>query len=298
MATDGVKIIDGDLAHDTYNQIMDLYDGDASIELIRKEVPFTKQDYGREPDFYHEIFVTAYALAFWEIGELTNDILEEVKRVIDLKAGVKTWAEQCDEKEGRKRQRELDKLLKKISQPNLKIRKRKKYKKIVNFFFQPEDLLSFKLDDGSYYAVICAKVEQYRGECCYYLAATTYKGKSRPTAEDLKTCFIIGTKIGSGYGQEDMLLMQPGIDHIWKYTGVPNIFFGLSLLVVLHEDFMAFKERFEVVGKLKIRESFKHMGSRCGLRGFDRFQDYFGDLEKNLITFREEKYPVSLLCEL
>ena len=27
-------------------------------------------------DFYHEIFVTAYALAFWEIGELTDEILK------------------------------------------------------------------------------------------------------------------------------------------------------------------------------------------------------------------------------
>lgn len=39
MATDGVKIIDGDLARDTYDQIMDLYDSDADIEIIRKEVP-------------------------------------------------------------------------------------------------------------------------------------------------------------------------------------------------------------------------------------------------------------------
>jgi hypothetical protein len=69
MATDGVKIIDGDLARDTYYQIMDLYDSDISIEIIRKEVPFVKEDYGSDTDFYHEIFVTTYALAF---GKLEN----------------------------------------------------------------------------------------------------------------------------------------------------------------------------------------------------------------------------------
>ena len=98
MATDGVKIIDGDLAHDTYEYIMELYDNGASAEIIKKEIPFIKEDYGDETDFYHEIFVTAYALAFWEIGELTDEILNEVKRVIELKAGVKSLDKRCRRK--------------------------------------------------------------------------------------------------------------------------------------------------------------------------------------------------------
>ena len=110
MATDGIKIIDGDLARDTYDQIMDLYDSEASIETIRREIPFVKVDYGMDTEFYYEIFVTAYALAFWEIGELTEDILDEVKKVIKVKAGLKVWTEECDENQGKKRQKELDKL--------------------------------------------------------------------------------------------------------------------------------------------------------------------------------------------
>ena len=43
MATDGVKIIDGDLAHDTYEYIMELYDNGASAEIIKKEIPFIKE---------------------------------------------------------------------------------------------------------------------------------------------------------------------------------------------------------------------------------------------------------------
>ena len=35
MATDGVKIIDGDLAYDTYEHIMELYDSGASGEIIK-----------------------------------------------------------------------------------------------------------------------------------------------------------------------------------------------------------------------------------------------------------------------
>lgn len=42
MATDGVKIIDGDTAHDTYWGIMDLYDNGATVETIRTQILFPK----------------------------------------------------------------------------------------------------------------------------------------------------------------------------------------------------------------------------------------------------------------
>jgi hypothetical protein len=298
MATDGVKIIDGDLARDTYNQIMDLYDSGASIETIKKEVPFVKNDYGPDTDFHHEIFVTAYSLAFWEIGELTDNILSEVKRVIDLKAGVKVWIEQCDESEGKKRQKELDRLLKKISQPNQKIRKRKKYRIIKNFYFQPDDVLTFKLPDNYYYAVICAKVTQQRGQCTYDLVATTYKGKSKPTISDLTDCFIAGRKIASGYDSKTTLSHQPNVDEIWRYLKQDNFVFGLPYHLVTHRDIISFKDKFEVVGKLKIKESFKKDGGYGYISSFDRFESIFSDLDNHMKVFGEQKYPVTLLCEL
>lgn len=298
MATDGIKIIDGDIARDTYEQIMDLYDSDANIETIRKEVPFVKDDYGTDSDFYHEIFVTSYALAFWEIGEMTDEILNEVKRVIDLKAGVKVWTEECDENEGKKRQIELNKLLKKISEPNQKIRKRKKYKLIKNFYFQPDDVLAFQLSDKNYYAVICAKVTQQRGQCTYDLVATTFKGKTKPTIDDLKNCFIAGRKIGSGYDAKTTLSYQPKVDEIWRYIKQDNFFFGLSYHLVTHKDIITFKDKFKVVGKLKIKESFKKDGGYGYESSFDRFESIFGDLDNHMKVFGEQKYPVTLLCEL
>ncbi|MDW8853106.1 hypothetical protein SD960_23605 [Flavobacterium sp. MMLR14_040] len=298
MATDGTKIIDGDLARDTYEQIMDLYDSDATIEIIKKEIPFVKQDYGTDTDFYHEIFITSYALAFWEIGEMTDSILEEVKRVIELKAGVKVWTEECDANEGKKRQKELDKLLKKISQPNLKVRKRKKYKLVKNFYFQPDDLLTFQLSDKNYYAVVCAKITQQRGQCTYDLVATTYKGKNKPTVEDLKSCFISGRRIPCSYDVETILQMQPNVDEIWEYVKQSHFIFGLPYKLVTHRDIISFKDKFEVVGKLKIKESFKKDGGYGYESSFDRFEYIFIDLDRHMEIFREQKYPVTLLCEL
>jgi hypothetical protein len=298
MATDGVKIIDGDLARDTYDQIMDLYDSDATIETIKKEIPFVREDYGPDTDFYHEIFVTAYALAFWEIGELTDNILKEVKKVIDLKAGVKVWTEECDVNEGKKRQKELEKFLKKISQPNPKIRNRKKYRLIKNFFFHSDDVLTFQLSDQNYYAVICAQITQQRGQCTYDLVPTTYKAKTKPTIDDLKSCFITGRKIGSGYDPKTTLLYQPNVDEIWRYTKQDNFFFGLSYHLVTHKDIISFKDKFEVVGKLRIKESFKKQGGYGYESSFERFESIFGDLDNHINVFGEQKYPATLLCEL
>lgn len=298
MATDGVKIIDGDLARDTYDQIMDLYDSDANIATIRKEVPFVKDDYGLDTDFYHEIFVTSYALAFWEIGEITDDIVNEVKRFIDLKAGVKVWTEECDENEAKKRQKELDKLLKKISEPNQKIRKQKKYKLIKNFYFQPDDVLTFQLSDKNYYAVICAKVTQQRGQCTYDLVATTYKGKTKPTMDEMKNCFIAGRKIGSGYDLKTTLSHQPNVDEIWRYVKQDNFIFGLPYHLVTHRDIISFKDKFEVVFKLKIKDTFKRDGGYGYESSFDRFESIFSDLDNHMKVFGEQKYPVTLLCEI
>src|SRR5689334_12022628 len=101
MATDGVKIIDGDLAHDIYWGIMDLYDKGVDISTIKREMPFIRGDYGFDEDFYHEIYVTAYALAMWEIGALTEGVLRQVRKVIDEGAGVKTWTAIEDTKAGK-----------------------------------------------------------------------------------------------------------------------------------------------------------------------------------------------------
>jgi hypothetical protein len=215
MATDGVKIIDGDLAHDTYWGIMDLYDSNVDIATIKKEIPFVRSYYGLEDDFYHEIFVTSYALAFWEIGALTDDILLEVQTVIKLGAGVKAWTAQVDDKAGKARQKELDRLFKKIGQPNTKIRARKKYRKISNFHFQVDDLLTFKLKDNFYRAVICVSVDQYRGECNYMLTPTTYKSKSKPTVDDLFNYDISGITFGAGYDRDTIIKKQPGIETLW-----------------------------------------------------------------------------------
>lgn len=296
MATDGVKIIDGDTAHDTYWGIMDLYDSGADFGTINKEFPLIQVDYF--DDFDNEIYVTSCALALWEMGQMTDEKLAFVKSIIDKGACVKEWAEN-NEKDGKARQKELDKFWKKISQTNMKVRARKKYRKLTNFYFQPDDLLTFQLKDGNYRAVICASIDQYRGQCNYILVPTTYKSNKKPTVEDLKDKEILGREIGSGYDQQTTREMQPGIDRIWNLNGGNcNFFFGVIQLAVDHKDFINFKDKFEKVGTLKIIDGLKKMGSFGYEENFERFETIFGDLENHIKIFQQKKYPVKILCDI
>lgn len=297
MATDGVKIIDGDHARDTYEGIMDLYDNEASIETIQKEVPFVKTNLGDETDFYHEIFVTAYALAFWEIGVLTSSMLDEVQRVIALQAGVKVWTEECDAKEGQKRQKELDKLLIKISQPNSKIRARKKHRQVTKLYFQPDDLLAFQLPDGNYHAVICAKVTQQRGQCTYDFVATTYQAAATPTPEKLREASIAISTMGTSATAQTLLVQQPHADQVWRHIGQSNVIVALPFLLVSHKDMINMKDRFQVVGKLRIKPQFKREGGYSYFSTFSKIERVFVDLKDHMRCFQQHSVPVSLVCE-
>jgi hypothetical protein len=224
-------------------------------------------------------------------------MLSEIKRIIALGAGVRVWTNERDEKEGQKRKKELDKLLIKISHPNLKVRKRKKYATIKKLYFQPDDLLTFKLSDEYYYAVICAKVTQYRGQCTYDMVTTTYRGKTRPSLEDIKSSSIVARKLGSGFTPEQTLSMQRDVNEIWLYSNQENFFLGLSYFLITHKDIIGFKEKLEIIDRLKIKESLKEMGSFSYISSFDELERRFLDLERHITVFREEKYPVELLSE-
>ena len=296
MATDGVKIIDGDCAHDTYWGIMDLYDSGADLTIIEKEFPLIQQEYIDE--FDNEIYVTSCGLAYWEVGLMTSEKLDYIKKVIDKGTCIKEWT-QIEIKLGKAREKELEKYWQRISQSNSKIRQRKKYRKITNFYFQPDDLLTFKLNDCNYRAVVCANIDQYRGRCNYILVPTTYNSPTKPKIDDIYDKEILGHQIGSGYPQEETKNLQPGIERIWKFTGgVCNFLFGVVALAVDHKDFINFKDRFERVGTLKISDGLKATGSFGYLTDFERFEDIFSDLDKQIKVFNHKAYPVRLICEI
>lgn len=294
MATDGVKIIDGDTAHDTYWGIMDLYDSGADSQTIEREFPLIQPDFVDE--FDNEIYVTSCGLALWEIGLMTPEKLAYIQSIIDKGVTVAEWSKE-NAKEGQARERELKKYLKKITQVNSKVRARKKYRKITNLYFSENDILTFKVNE-KYKAVICVAIDQYRGNCNYKLVLTTYSSPVKPTAEELLKAEILGVHIGSGYTQAETRSQQPGIEKLWAFAGgTNNHFFGLAAISVAHKDFINLKHVFEVTGTIKIKEALKEIGAYECTSKFARFEVVFGNLESHIKTFRLRGYPIQLVCE-
>jgi len=308
MATDGVKIIDGDTAHDTYWGIMDLYDNGATIETIRNKNPFPQAPEDYYDDFNYEIYITAYALAIWEIGHMTDDVLAEVKKVIDKGACVKFWTEECNAKEGKARQKELDKLWNKISSFNQKIRKIKKYKVVTNFLLNINDVLTFQLKDKNYCATILFDIRQYRGECTYEFGKILYKDFKIPTIDDILNSEIIGRKIPSGHGMDMTSIISMGIEEMLKQGGLEEIMkreaertgsflIGMDKTGVDHKDLINFTDKFHKIGNIKIRTEFKDTGSIGVASGFDDLIREFTDLDDYIKIFKADKFKIKDLIE-
>jgi hypothetical protein len=306
MATDGVKIIDGDTAHDTYWGIIDLYDNGATVEIIKEKMPFPQPDY--YDDFDYEIYTTAYALAFWEIGFITHDIINEVKKVIEKGACVKEWTESCDEKQGNARQKELDKLFKKINEPNTKVRKRKKYKKVKNFIFEMNDLLTFQLSDNFFYATIILDIIQYRGECSYKFGKIIYKGTNKPTIENIKQCKIIGRKIPSGFGMDMTKIFSMGFDAMQEQGGLEAILkneaektgsyqIGMCMTGIEHRNLINISNKFEKIGNVKLKEVCRQVGSMSGATTFEDLTMNFYDFDNYLKIFKDETFEIKELLD-
>jgi hypothetical protein len=292
MATDGPKIIDGDIAFDTYWGIIDLYDNDADIETIKNEIPFVRYEYGVDNDFHHEVYVTSYALAFWEIGAMNDEILNEVHSVIEKGACVKEWAKD-DPKAAKTRQKELERLWKKISYPNANTRKKKKYKKVAKLLFEENDLLCFRLPNKYYYVTSVLEVEQYRGSCTYRFCITTYKSLKKPTIEDVEKEFVYGRydQMHDGTGVE---IIKDLADFIKKHTTSPKKFFiSLQKMDVEHKLLKTFADLFEKIGELTIKPYYKEHTCVGGLsETLDVFYETFERQDAKSNFFKLNKIPI------
>lgn len=293
MATDGTKIIDGDTAHDTYWGIMDLYDSGAELKMVLNEFPLEQPDYF--DDFDNEIYVTSCGLAYWELGLMTPKRIEYIRSIIDKGACIREW-NTLSEKAGRSRKSVLKRYLTKIEKTNEKVRKRKKYRKISNFVFSENSILTFQLSNGEYAVTACIKIDQYRGHCNYWLVPITFKATSKPTIAQIKQSTILGRRIGSGFTREETKASQIGIEKIWNYVGGnPNFYFGFVIHGISHKDFLKIKDKFEKIGELDFMNGLKQVGSIGYESSYERFDRIYSNLDKEIKTFGDDKYPIEIV---
>jgi len=271
MATDGIKIIDGDLANDIYGVFMEMYDTGASLEAIEQAIaiPFDEED-----GFDYEIYITVYALALWQTGQLTSEVLEEVDRVIARGACVEVWTEECGPKEGRRRQHELEKFRSKISQPTLRIRQRKQSTPLQKLIFAEGDVLTFQLMPDDIYCVVILLLVSKRGRYpSYYFIVHDYIGQRKPTMADVLQGKVMGRPAIAGDVSTRKCFDAIGIDH---------------------KHLSAIADQFEQIGELAIHEQAKRLGAQAGAISFSDIALPFRYLERDLKSFGSDSRAYSI----
>lgn len=273
MATDGVKIIDGDYAHDVYHIFMDLYNAQKPLVEIRKEVEQLRAD---NDAFDDEIFITAYALALWEIGELTPVVLQEVKQAIELGAFAKYLTEQEQALTmAKQRQQVLARFWNKISQPNPRPRKRKAYKTQKKFAFEPGDALAFQLPgDGIYCVTILLSVSQHRGRCSYHFIVHDYVGEHKPTMANILAGSVFAGPV---------------------YRDMPEYGLGFYSTGVGHKHLLKFADKFECIGQLSLADEAKRLGVQGGAIDCSGFTSTFRYLQRGTSPRGTSKHSVATL---
>ncbi len=115
MSIDGPGILESDLGHDVYNEILDLYDAGVPIEELRNRIAAYNDPSSTDLD--KEIYLAAAAKAYWEIGQLPDALQAELSQIIQSGRSLKEWAQCGDTALARSRKIALDRLLRRISVP-------------------------------------------------------------------------------------------------------------------------------------------------------------------------------------
>lgn len=296
MATDGVEIIDGDDAHGNYWGIMNLYDNGASFSEIEKKFPLKPQDW--YDDFEKEIYVTSVGLAYWEIGMMTKERLDFIKKIVEKGACVEEWTDSSEE-EGEARKTVLEKYLTKISKLDSKPRDKIILKKRTDLIFHENDVLTFQLKNQNYYAIICSKIEQYRGECSYCFVITTLETEHKPNIDSLRDKEIVGHEPSLDLDLNKEVLNQMGLSDVLEILNENDKSSkGTFVLKIEHNDLYHFQDKFEKLGSLNVKENYIKIAAFGYERNFDRFEDIFSDIENYIKVFKYCKYPIKEACQI
>ncbi len=243
MAIDGIKIIDSDSAFDIYNPIIRMYNDGETLEKIREEIQKDEIVYSFS-ELELEIYFTSFALTMWQIGGLTEELLEKVRKIVE-KGATDLW-DKIALNAKKDRQKELIKLLKKIEKPNNNIKKRKVTNDLrIEHIFHPQEVLTFKLEDNNYGATILITEDTENKVCYYYFAEIILRSDTKPTMES-----ILQSKVHAGI----------------------NLGFK-DIRYISHKNLLKIKDSFEKVGKLDISANNRQLACYPGEKA-ETFEEF------------------------
>jgi len=196
MAIDGPGIIESDLGHDVYNEILDLYDAGASISEIQARLRQFEDALDDELD--REIFLAASARAFWEIGCPDSAIIQDLSDTNERGVSHALWLEAAGAEIANSRASIISRLLRQVKVARKTPRARKKYAKVRFRMFSVGDCLELPVASNVYRGVVCA-VTEYRGNCDYGILVMAPETNS--TTESFVAGSYFGRRIGTSTGE-------------------------------------------------------------------------------------------------
>ena len=224
MSLDGVKIIDGDLANDIYNDFMTLYDEGYKIEEIKSKIEEHKLELIDDLDL--EIYLTVFAQALWEIGEDVEDLKGQIEELQKSNNAFVLW-NNIDKNLAEERKKVIKRFLNKISTKRKSPRLRKKYRKVKNAIFATGDLLSLE-SKGKKIIVLIAGTFQNKNSFIYKFAFCNEVFTETPKEKQIDNMQFFGRKIPSTLNECGFVL------------GLEEIFVEHSDLVKMKNEFVKF----------------------------------------------------------
>lgn len=251
MAIDGVKIIDSDLAHDIYNEFLDLYDSNLSLPEIRNKIeshlPVLTDD------LEYEIFQTVFCQVLWEIGELTETDLAALHVIVEDERGLQIWADMGEDLYF-ERKKVLLYQLKRLSKPRIRPRQRKKWRKVDKLLFSVGECVLYIHSNGKDYALLVCDITQHRGECLYSMVPIVVDSANDITVETITKGSFVGRKIPSSLHENGFV-------------------YGFSVLRPEHRELIKYDKTFRSIGRVTIRTDNAEIGSFGGIQTQKDFEE-------------------------
>ena len=186
MGTWSAAIFGNDTSCDIKDEFFERFNAGEEPEDIKNDMLPAEED----DDRYDVLFSLAHCL--WEVGELKDDLLNEVSEAIqngkDLEIARELGA---DDKFLKKRSDNLNKFLDKISVPKEKPKKRVAPPIPVESKYKNGAVMAFKYEDGMWGALIAINGRFFDKETIYKYIQTTVKTMEKPTIDDVRRSYII-----------------------------------------------------------------------------------------------------------
>jgi len=186
MGTWDATIFGNDTSLDIKEEFFERYNRGEDANTIKNDLTSDLYD----DDMYDVLFALAHCL--WEVGQLDDEFLLEIKEIILNKEDLELAEELgADSKFLEKRSENLEKFLEKISVKKENLKKRIAPPVPVDSKYRNGAVMVFQYEDGMYGALIAVDGAFFDKETYYAYLQTDIKMTTKPTMKDVRTARIL-----------------------------------------------------------------------------------------------------------